>query len=219
MNRLAIIPAAGNAARFGGLYKELLPVSNGENALQAAYRRVCQCETVLIVTTPEKIALHAQACPRATFVLQQGTQGLWSAILTALQYSADEYYFTMPDTIYEGTWPKEPYNNLSLGAFETYEPERFGVVHGNRIVDKGMWTKPGTPFMAWGALCWTKAVRDYWFAERRNLPDLTTALNAALQQFGYSCFQISDYHDFANLEYYTRYLSCLSSNPTPNHTA
>lgn len=215
MNRLAILPAAGNALRFGGQYKELLPVANGENALQAAYRRVSQFEQVLIITTPEKIALHAQACPQAVFVLKTSDQ-LYETLLNCLKgFPADEYYFTMPDTVWSGAWPKTPYNQLGLGIFQTYEPERFGVLYDSRIVDKGMWTKPGTPFMAWGVLCWTKAVRDYWL--ENEFPNLPTALNAAMQHLGYSCFQISDYHDFANLTHYAKYLAC--SNLTPNDTA
>jgi len=220
MNRLAILPAAGNAARFGGLYKELLPVSNGENALQAAYRRVCvQCDNVVIITTPEKITLHAHACPRASFVIKPDDNLFGALLMTMQQYPADEYYFTMPDTVWEGTWPKEIYNQLDLGMFQTYEPSRFGVLHGNQISDKAQWPHTNTSHLAWGALAWTREVKEYWLTERRNLPDLTTALNAAMKRFGYSCFQISDYHDFANLSYYTRYLQCLTSNPTPNRTA
>lgn len=218
MNRLAIIPAAGNAARFGGHFKELLPVSNGENALQATYRRITHCETVLIITTPEKIALHAQACPRATFTLQQWPdQGLWGAVRTGLFREADEYYLTMPDTVWRGNWPKEPYNHVGLGVFQTYEPERFGVLHGNQIHDKAQWTHTDTFHLAWGALCWTKEVRNYWLENK--FPDLPAALNAAMKHFGYSCFQIGDYYDFANLDYYAKYLAWQTSNPTPKDTA
>lgn len=209
MNRLGIIPAAGNAARFGGLYKELLPVSNGETALQAAYRRLAYCDQVIIVTTQEKVAMHARTCPDATFVLQNGEQGLWSAVRTALNYLAHEYYMTMPDTVWQGAWPKEPYNGLSLGLFETYEPERFGVLHGNKIHDKATWPQTDTFKLAWGAVSWNREVRDLWLKEAHKLPDFTAALNLAMKVIGYACFQLSDYHDFANLDYYTKYLTCL----------
>lgn len=216
MNRLAILPAGGNAARFGGYFKELLPVSNGENALQAAYRRMCQFEQVVIITTPEKIALHAQACPRATFILKTSDH-LFGSLMTCLKaFVADEYYFAMPDTVWRGDWPKASYNQLGLGLFQTHEPERFGVLHGNQIHDKAQWAHTDTFHLAWGAVCWTKEVRNFWLANK--YPDFTAALNAAMKHLGYSCFQISDYHDFANLIYYAKYLA-WRSNLTLNDTA
>lgn len=208
MNRLGILPAGGQASRFGGLYKELLPVSNGENALQGAYRRLLPCDRIVVITTPEKIGLHATHLPHAHFILSRDAN-LWHALQPALAMPADEYYFTMPDTVWQGAWPKEPYNGLSLGLFETYEPERFGVLHGNKIHDKATWPQTDTFKLAWGAVSWNREVRDLWLKEAHKLPDFTAALNLAMKVIGYACFQLSDYHDFANLDYYTKYLTCL----------
>jgi hypothetical protein len=40
--------------RFGGVYKELLPVSNGMSALENAIESLSFCDKVVFLTTPER---------------------------------------------------------------------------------------------------------------------------------------------------------------------
>jgi len=78
--KLGIIPAAGQASRFGGLNKELLPTRDGTSFLMKAVQRL-PVDRVVIVTNTDKIAAHARVIGSAAdYDIQQGASDICGAI-------------------------------------------------------------------------------------------------------------------------------------------
>lgn len=191
---LGIIPAAGKAERFGGVLKELLPVGvNGETLLHRTYRILRSvCNQVAVVTNPHKVSQQAATVPHALFLMQEVAADIWGAMIAGMRIQADRYYFAMPDTfIQEDAFLKVPYNHFCLGTFWTDRPERFGVLRSGRVLNK----RPGLPVpaTAWGALVWTKTVRDYWMSQP--FETYTQAINSAMETFGFRTFELEFYYD------------------------
>lgn len=201
--KLGIIPAAGKAERFGGVLKELLPTRDGTTFLQEAVNRCIDCDDVVIVTTPDKIADHARCIGSAAhYAIQHGNQDIWSAIRTGLDFPADHYLFTMPDTfvpsyVFSG-WN---YSAFGMGLFHTDTPERFGMFRdNNKVVNK----QPGEPGMAWGVLAWSRKVAEYWMLHQ--VQNYTDAINMAISEFGAAVWRIDCYYDNASVQDYISYL-------------
>jgi hypothetical protein len=200
---VGIIPAAGRAVRFGGLMKELLPIGGGLSLLSHTCDLLERhCDEVIVITRPEKIAAHAgELSTRARYAVQGQGSDIWAAILTGLQTPADRYYFAMPDTYLE--MPDVlPESNFVMGTFETCLPERFGVLVGNRVINK----QAGLPIpaLAWGFLSWSQEVRDYWLSEE--ISEYTQAINRAISAFGCTTFALGCYYDMAAFEDYAAFL-------------
>jgi len=214
--RLGILPAAGKAERWGGYPKELLPISQGDTLLSRSLRslQLCGCDNVLVVTNPSKSQLHAyhlRQCGSVLFAIQQGEE-LWGAISTAIQIPADEYYLVMPDT-YVPMKPLPPIlgESFTLGLFETTEPERFGAIREDRIVDK----LPGEiPCLAWGTLAWKRAVADYW--QTMGYSGHTEAINDAMSVFGYGTWSLEYYYDIGSMDRYRELLLTKISQDLPS---
>jgi hypothetical protein len=205
---LGIIPAAGNAERFGGVYKELLPAGSNETLLHRAVRTMGICEMTSVVTNPQKVAAHMEALSdkeRTVFIGQCDygwiEQGAWAAIFTAItEIEAENYYYMMPDTyIPTHTFAESGINTFAIHTFETDMPDRFGILKDGYVTDKpplkGLHS-------AWGALSWSKGVRDFWLHRK---PDTyTEAINTAINEFGYVTIPLDYYHDMASWEDYQR---------------
>lgn len=202
--RLGVIPAAGNASRFNGVWKELLPARDGRTLLWHAVNRV-PFEQVVIVTREDKIAMHAREIGhRAVYAIQREKFDLWGALLMSLEFDADRYTMTMPDTLFrEDALVDWPCADFALGTFETDTPERFGVlVDGKWVIDKDV-SQP-VPATAWGAVCWTRSVASLW---REAKPQTyTQAINLAISKFGLETFPIGEYHDMASIADYLEYM-------------
>jgi len=193
--KIGIIPAAGKAVRFGGVDKELLEL-NGKTMLEHAAARL-PVDQIVLITTEQKLRKHFQALPQAIFAIQEGNQDLWSAIKTGLSLRADRYFMTMPDTYMRPDVFKDaPQEDFNIGTFTTNKPERFGVIRGNRVIDK----QAGTPATAWGVLTWSRNVRDYWLKCEVN--NFCEAINVAMTAFYFQTWDIGDYHDLASMEDY-----------------
>jgi len=200
--RLGILPAAGCAQRFGGIIKEMLPNKNGFTLINNAVNNFSFLDMVVVVTNKEKISIHAQTV-KALFMIQEGS-GLIGAIRTALKIEADRYYFAMPDTLFSPS-PKELFNtnaDFVMGVFETNMPERFGVISDGMILDK--YFDLPKPSIAWGAVCWSKAVRDLWLDNE--YADFTEMMNHAIEVFGYETARIEKYYDIAAIKDYKEML-------------
>jgi hypothetical protein len=213
--KLGVIPAAGNGSRWGGYHKELLPCGNGgfmiDHTIDAMSRG--GADALLIIANVDKIGLLSRHLSRnhrhlskhpglpIFYVIQCGTNDIWSAIVESFGYPADRYLFAMPDTLYpvdafEGNFDAP----FLLGVHQTDEPERFGVLREGRVVNK----QPGKSGLAWGLLSWSWAVVELW--QRRYITDYTDGINKAIEEFGLSTWDIRFYRDMASFNDYQGWL-------------
>ena len=103
MNKLGIIPAAGKGVRFGGLYKELLPIGDGETLLSRAVDTLEEIpvDSTLIVTSHYKVNAHCAALNNRNvkFAIQRDYEhDAWGAIVESFDMACDWNYYLMPDT-------------------------------------------------------------------------------------------------------------------------
>ena len=205
MIRLGIIPAAGKATRFGGLFKELSIIGEGETLLSRTVDTLeaVPVDTSLVVTSYYKIATHAMALAgrRVKFSIQRSYElDAWGAIIESFDCAADFNYYLMPDTWQtKDTLPKNPKKDFTLGLFETSNPSRFGILSGGQIIDKPNLTGF---FDAWGAVVWSKRVVDFWLTQK--IESHTHAFNLAMNEFGFDTYRIPSYRDISSFDDYKR---------------
>lgn len=205
----SIIPAGGLAQRFGGIYKELLPVGDRQYLLSSAIRRAQElgADTHLVITSAEKAAVHARFLSQhaagysTTLQVRDNTAtDLWAALAPVVGQNS---LLILPDTVFTVTECVPASCDLAFGVFTTNEPYRFsvldaGVIHTKKeLTDRKQWT-------AWGCVYWSEAVSGFW-------SDLTftsydAAFQAAIDMFGYKTFTIDNYHDLGSWEAYQRYV-------------
>jgi hypothetical protein len=205
--KIGIIPAGGNAIRFGGIYKELLPLPDGRAMIEHAIERVSFCDRVVIVTNKDKCRLHRRYADKNITVIEQSLPEMWGAIATAqYAYDADQYYMTMPDTWMEldAFWGV-PETDFAYGYFLTHQPGRYGVYIDGKFVDKP--TTATVPAMAWGVLTWSRRIKELWQAE--NVKDYTQAINTALKNTRNGHWSIGSYFDCADMDRYMELLDYL----------
>lgn len=197
---LGIVPAAGKATRFGGTIKEMLPIGD-QTLIQRVMKQMSGAGVTrfLVVTNWIKGSVHEEHLKRwrASYVMQKKPE-IWGAVQESFLYTAERNLFVMPDTCLEGLRLLDA--DLVLGCFETFTPERFGVILNGRVVDKQPMSLKPWPYLAWGALQWSKPVMEFWAAGKfESLPE---ALTAAMQEFGYRTYLLSEYHDMATFQDY-----------------
>ena len=204
VSKVGIIPAAGKASRFGGLFKELLPLDNGRLLLTEAVERLRFCDRIVVVTSADKAAAHRAVLPNEVVIHYQTGTELWGAIQTGFMHeSGDYYYMTMPDTwMNTDAFADSPVNEFSMGCFKTNEPERFGVLENGFVTDKHAAAhKPAT---AWGVMAFSHEIADFWKDAQPG--NYTSAINMALARGKWGLWEIGHYFDCANLD---RYLDLL----------
>lgn len=206
---VGIIPAAGKAERFGGILKECLPASDGISLINHAANKLRDiCDFIIVITNKDKIQNHMQDLKNVVFIEQNNNLNLLGAVQTALQIKADRYYFTMPDTFTE----KNIFSHISLaedltiGIFQTYKPERFGCLVDGIIVDKKI--NDAIPAIAWGALSWSR----HACAGFCNQINFTNALNFIIKNYSYSMWNINNYYDMATIKDYMEFIKVLSDD-------
>lgn len=215
MTTLGVIPAAGKGSRWGGFYKELLPCGEGNWLIDNTINTMIYggADKILVITTPEKVSTHATHLDgkfqkELFFALQFGKNDIYSAIETSLPHAGDINYFAMPDTYidYNTFAVNLNWADLYLGTFLTDTPERFGVIHEGRVVNKEHLTDKST-YEAWGVLIWTKNVADFWL--HINPKDYTDAINKAMEIFTWDRFPLAYYYDMASWKDYRRLLEWI----------
>lgn len=210
MTKLGIIPAAGNASRFGGVAKELLPISDSETLLSRTldFLEDIPTDENIIVSNTDKGALHWRcASGRAQIILQNDFScDLWGAIKATIPYSADMNYLAMPDTYTPAMsyYESLPEHDIVIGLFETTQPERYGVFTDGVIYDKDAQFK-GSIRLAWGFIGWSRAVVSFW--QKAEIASHTQAFNMALSAFGYKSFRMPFYFDISCMQDYKGLLS------------
>ena len=204
--RIGIIPAAGSANRFGGIIKELLPISKDKAIMDYSIHAMRQggVNSIIVVTSARKIAALAEHRPGLLYTLQIEARDIWGAILAGLRFEADEYLFAMPDTcIPEDAFDRTMTADFELGTHWTDKPERFGMIRHDGIHNK----EPGDPGSAWGVLMWKKKVRDYWIEFDYDIKSYTEAFNMAMGVYSWKAFELSDYYDVSNFDDYHRLMN------------
>jgi len=207
MIKVGIIPAAGSATRFGGIIKELLPLADGRSLLEHAIERLSFCDRVVVVTSPGKMHQHRTNIRQRVNIIPQHGHEMWGAMQTGMNaYDADQYYLTMPDTwMYDSAFHGVPEIDFGYGYFITETPERFGVLVGDRFVDKPK--DADVPAVAWGVLTWSKAVRDLWNEKR--ITNYTDAINQAIRDYSHRHWHIGPYFDCADMNRYMELLDYM----------
>jgi len=201
MVKIGIIPAAGKSIRFGRIPKELLPLPDGRALIDHAIDRLSFCDRIVVITDSRKVAFHqAIVGGRVTMTYQEGNEMLGAWMTACSLYVGDRYYMTMPDTyIRADAFSGCPHDtDFALGTFQTYEPERFGVLGEGGVIDK--WEDAPVPATAWGVLTWSRRVYELW--ESKRVWDYTTAINTGLGYAGLHTWDIGEYHDCANAMHY-----------------
>jgi hypothetical protein len=207
VNKLGIIPVAGSAIRFGGVFKELLPIGNSETLLSGAVNtlEMIPVDEIIVVTNSQKIAAHSIALEgrKVQFVTQKYKKDIFGAIMTALEVDADWYYFVMPDTMQEqGAFPVNPTRDFMLGLFETFEPENFGVLKDGVLINKS--ADLSGKQTAWGTLVWSRRVANLWRENIDNIQDYTAAFNMAMEQCNWGTYPLAWYFDCGTFQRYTK---------------
>lgn len=212
MTKLGIIPAAGKSKRFGGAFKELLPVSNDETLISRTltFLEDIPVDQTLIVTNAHKWAAHALVAEghNVLMVQQQYYQfDAWDAIVESFAYAGDMNYYMMPDTYLPARSYFEdiPERDFVMGVFTTVHPERYGVLFDGAIYDKSD-NFTGSIQLAWGFMAWSGAVVEFWKRRIDTIRSHTQAFNMAMREFGYTTFKIPFYFDIASMEDYKRLL-------------
>ena len=205
--KVGVIPAGGKAERFGGTMKDLLPVYGGRALIRRTYdilKRVC--DDVVVVSNQERIQSHVHTLGSDVIYLKTDSsrQDIFAGIYAAINHvPADRYYFSMPDTVIpESSFDNVPDCEFALGMFETDTPQRFGVLHEGRIINKDQYLRP--PCQAWGVLVWSANVADTWKVKPMTY---TQAINQAMEQFGYETFPLQYYRDISNKDDYFQLLA------------
>lgn len=198
-----IIPAAGAASRFGGVRKELLPLSDapGDTPLARAVARGLNLGAVTVVTSVANVAAHARALadlPVDLRVRSRGDDDLWQSILFGL--GDGDGGIILADTVWEGYVPRQIDAPIVFGVFSTDEPERFSVIRAGRI-----YTKVAHPRrqQAWGCVLWRAEAAALW--RRASFATYDAAFEAAMG-LGYSTFPIQAYNDLGTFAAYRRWM-------------
>jgi len=218
---LAILPAGGRAERFGGIYKELLPIGEREYLLSSAIERSANlgADRFLVISSADKADAHATFLHEHLFswdvtltVRRWRDTELWDSLSRALPYCAERNLLVLPDTTWtcKDTIPAGV--DLAFGTFLTDEPHRFSVLGPGGIYTKSTGLRPGRLYEAWGVVYWSKRVAEFWlnapipFGRTQAFADYDRAFEAAMRAFGYANFCIENYTDLGTWEAYQRFV-------------
>ena len=203
MTRLGIIPAGGQALRFGGTLKEMLPCKENtllERAVMAM--NTGYADDVVVITTPEKIGIHAAQLKNRNVWYRLALGSLWASLEDVMRIEYDQYMFAMPDTYFPGDcFDDDHEGDFRLGVFKTNTPSRFGVVHEDVIWDKYF---DAGEYEAYGVVLWSSKVADFWAENSSKIRTHTDAFNLAMDEFGFELFNLDYYYDMASFDDYRK---------------
>ena len=206
-----VIPAAGQAVRFGGMLKELLPISEIDcgltNAVRLAYKLGGTMPT--IVTTTEKLAAHQAAVSsrglQARFIVDSVRKGdMWGAVLLGMS-SDRPGGLLLPDSVPELTDEALPDAAIVLGCFHTKDASQFSCVDLRNAARPRIDTKPDTSEqrLAWGLVAWSaEAAADF-----ASFTHFDRAFEAAMTRYGYGITLLNGYADLGSFARYTDFIA------------
>lgn len=207
-----VIPAAGAAIRFGGVHKELLPISKSDCGLSHAVKlahKLGGCPPV-IVTTAAKYDSHAKVVQlsgrEAKLVVKENPEDgdMWGSVLCGID-SAMNGGLIMPDTVPVIEYSLGDIGPLTFGCFATSTPWRFScldVRNGRRPV---ILTKPQVtaPMLAWGIVVWNTSVANKLRLFRGHYD---RAFESIMETHNFGMFLMKEYSDIGTFEDYKRFM-------------
>lgn len=204
MTMRIVIPAAGVASRFGGVRKELLPLSEtpGDTPLRRAVWLGLQIGAVVVVTSIANVQAHAQALadmPVDLRVRSRGDDDLWATIGTGM--GSGDGGLLLPDALWHGMLPGTLRAPIVFGVFETRESERYSTIRDGRIVTK---QPSSTIERAWGGVLWSASAAQ--LMRDGAYPTYDAAFQAAMA-LGYATFPITAYHDLGSFAAYREWMA------------
>lgn len=223
INKVGFIPAAGKGTRWGKFHKEMLPIGENRWLIDSAIDafRVSKVEHIYIVTSQEKIGVHSlhfqnpkYSGLEISFLIQKYQEDIWGAFKTFLPFAGKMNYFVMADTLipsnsfpdYSYLWDSDLASDFNLGLFTTDKPDRFGVIHDGRIVNKSK--DLVGEHKAWGTMLWTEFITDFW--NKVKPLDYTDAINLALEHTKPYYYNLDYYYDFASWKDYQEWMELNS---------
>ena len=216
---LGIIPCGGKGMRWGGYYKEMLPLDENKWIIDGCIDQMTEVgvNKICIISSMEKIQLLSQHFTRKkyqdkniVFVIQKYDLDMWGAILTALPLCVGNewMYFGMPDTIFgRAGYPIKPPNcDFSLSLFNTIDGRRFGVYdrNENKVINKNE-NLIGGNYEAWGNFSFSEKLAKAWIDG--NFTNYTDAINFALKNYNTHFHSLDYYYDFTSFEEYKCFLT------------
>lgn len=205
---LGVVPSAGMGKRWGGFFKEFLPVSEKDKCIDRTVKamRSGGAEKIMIISNPFKISEHSyhfRDTNDVFFTTQKKDLDLYGAVYESLTFAGEYNLFAMPDTIFPIDTFSRNFSSTDLwfGYFQTNKPERFGVILEDRISDKNPYLSGKGSFPAWGVVVWSEAVAKFWL-RNPNIKTNDEALNMAIRRFGFKSFPLKYYYDFASFSDY-----------------
>lgn len=204
-----ILPAAGEASRFGGIPKELLPIASGETCLARAVRVASQIGDPVIVTNRQKLPWHRKYGANILVRWNPKQGDMWGSVSAALE-PGRAGGLILPDTVVSFDVSIVVRMMLDrpfvLGLFTTWEAERFSVVDDETVSIR---TKPADRRIglnrAWGVAFWSAEVTDFFLEQKFGHYD--PAFQAVMRKFGYSTFTLEKFHDIGTFGAYRTYLN------------
>jgi hypothetical protein len=209
-----IIPAGGQATRFNGIIKELLPIDlKGTTALLHTIRlaRKLKAADIHIISNHLKETIHTGYIQETVYIQIPGpiivhttehyNKDLWSSIRPYL-HNMQRGGLLLPDTITDFFVP-ELSNGITFGVFDTHEPERFSIIENNCILTKPK-NKLAGYYKAWGVVLWSKQATQHMLNNDFNTYD--EAFQSVMDTFGYDTFPLHYYYDIGTMETYMQYI-------------
>lgn len=209
---IGYVPAGGTNERWGGGYKEMLPIREGRWMLDNAVITLLEagCDHVYIGTSPIKATMHMEHIRRrgiehVSFIMAIPT--MWDALKTFLPYAlGEDVLMMMADTItvFDSHSMLQDWSNINLGVFATIFPEQFSVFLNDRIVTKPQDIVITKSVNAWGIVGWSDEATRLWLNAKPDGYD--EAFNLAIKELSSSRFYLPYYYDFADFKSYSRYI-------------
>jgi len=204
MKRRVIIPAAGEAVRFGGVPKEMLPISEEETLLGRAVRMARRIGDPVIITNRKKEHLHRRLAPDVEMIVKEDPKhlDLWGSILLGLKHGVPGGLI-LPDTVTDfdpSTIPADM--PIGFGTFQTYTPERFSCLTQGRIATKEYGA--AVPALAWGVVVWSGLVSEAFLGGAFKTYD--PVFQMVMRTMGYGTFPLHYYHDLGTFVAYREFL-------------
>ncbi len=206
-----IIPAAGHAVRFGGIPKELLPISSVHCGLTYAIQLAQKLgrRSPVVISNPEKEAAHRAAIQLAgvdaeLLVNPLDKCEMWDSVRLGLDTNVAGGLI-MPDTIPQIEYEIDTTAPITFGCFQTHTPWNFSCLDIHQSNHPKILTKPQItrPMLAWGLVFWQEGVGSLLDTHSH----FDKAFESIMQTEGYGWFLLKRYVDLGSFELYRDFIS------------
>lgn len=205
-----LILAGGNAERFGGIPKEMLPCGENKTFLSRLIEHVREnvndIDDVTVVSNSEKIHLHKKVPGIDNILIRPELNfGLYDAISLGQSLETGTLVL-LADTHFNSKFEFNRDTPLSFGLFPTRHPERFSVIDYNGIIRTKSKNLHQWYHSAWGCFYYTPIVAQYIREYGGVITDYDVILQSCIDTFGYQPFTLYDYYDIGTYERYIEWI-------------